>query len=84
MKIAAFDSKKIWRFNREWSEDDAKEKMTLAFTSQLGIGVTIPEPEMFAERYVDISQRLAERFGLDYSVPFFSSTYTAVRKFVIS
>lgn len=74
MTIVAFDSKKFWRFRKEWVEGETKEKMTMAFTSQLGMGVTLPEPERFAERYVDASRRLAEEFELDYSTPFFSST----------
>lgn len=43
-------------------------------SSQLGIGVTIPEPEVFAERYVEASQNLQKEFDLDYATPFFSST----------
>ena len=74
MKIAAFDSKKFWRFKRKLLKDGTEE-MEVSFTSQLGIGVTIPDPEEFTRRYIAASQELAGEFGLDYSVPFLSSTY---------
>ena len=35
--------------------------------------MTIPEPEEFARRYIDVSQELKEEFDLDYATPFFSS-----------
>lgn len=47
---------------------------TRTFVSQLGIGVTIPEPEAFAKEYVKISQDLRKKFGFKYATPFFSST----------
>ena len=74
VRIAAFDAKSFQRIKREWSADGTTEEKTRAFTSQLGIGVTIPEPETFAKKYVEASQDLREEFGLRYATPFFSST----------
>ena len=51
-----------------------EEDKTTVFVSQLGIGVTIPEPEVFAKCYIEASQDLKQRFDLDYTTPFFSST----------
>lgn len=47
---------------------------TRTFVSQLGIGVTVPEPETFVKEYVKASQDLRKEFDLDYAAPFFSST----------
>lgn len=74
MKVVAFDAKSFQRIRRRWSADEAREEKTRSFVSQLGIGVTIPEPEAFAERYVEASQDLQKEFDLDYTTPFFSST----------
>lgn len=73
MKIAAFDAKQFQRVKKQWNPEEQKEKTLPAFTTQLGIGVTIPEPEEFARRYIDVSQELKEEFDLDYATPFFSS-----------
>lgn len=69
MKVVAFDAKSFQRIRRRWSADEAREEKTRAFVSQLGIGVTIPEPEVFAERYVEASQDLQKEFDLDYTTP---------------
>ena len=74
MKIVAFDAKSFQRIKRRWSADGTDEEKTRTFVSQLGVGVTIPEPEEFAEIYVEASQDLREEFDLDYTTPFFSST----------
>ena len=46
MKIVAFDAKKFQRIKRYWDAGETQEKQTTVFVSQLGIGVTIPEPEV--------------------------------------
>lgn len=74
MKVAAFDAKSFQRIKREWGADGTTEEKTRTFVSQLGIGVTIPEPEMFAKEYVEASQDLQREFNLKYATPFFSST----------
>ncbi len=74
VKIVAFDAKSIQRTKREWSSDGTVEEKTRVFLSQLGIGVTVPEPGTFAKEYVEASQDLRTEFGLDYATPFFSST----------
>lgn len=74
MKVVAFDAKKFQRIRNVWNADRAKEEKTTVFLSQLGIGVTIPEPEAFAKNYVEASQDLRREFDLDYTTPFFSST----------
>ena len=74
MKVAAFDAKSFQRIRRRWNPDEAREEKTRVFVSQLGVGVTIPEPEVFAERYIEASQDLQKEFDLDYTTPFFSST----------
>lgn len=73
MKVVAFDAKKFQRIRNIWNADKAKEEKTTVFLSQLGIGVTIPEPEAFVKRYVEVSQDLRREFDLDYATPFFSS-----------
>ena len=50
-----------------------QEEKTKTFVSQLGVGVTIPEPEAFVKEYLKTSQDLQE-FDLDYTTSFFSST----------
>ena len=75
MKVVAFDAKRFQRIRRDWNEDETKEEKTRVFLSQLGAGVTIPEPDEFARIYVEVSQDLKQRFDLDYAAPFFSSTY---------
>lgn len=75
MKVVAFDAKRFQRIKRGWNEDETKEEKTRVFLSQLGAGVTIPEPDEFARIYVEASQDLKQRFDLDYATPFFSSTY---------
>lgn len=75
MKVVAFDAKRFQRIRRGWNEDETKEEKTRVFLSQLGAGVTIPEPDEFARVYVEVSQDLKQRFDLDYTTPFFSSTY---------
>lgn len=60
MKIAAFDAKQFQRVKKQWNPEEQKEKTLPAFTTQLGIGVTIPEPEEFARRCIDVSQELKE------------------------
>ena len=74
MKIVAFDAKRFQRMHRHWDADGTQESQTTVFGSQLGIGVTIPEPETFVQRYVEANQELKQKFGLDYATPFFSST----------
>ena len=74
MKIVAFDAKRFQRIKRHWDEGKMQESQTTIFVSQLGIGVTIPEPETFVPRYVDVNQELKQKFDLDYDTPFFSST----------
>ena len=74
MKIVAFDAKRFQRMHRHWDVDGTHESQTTVFVSQLGIGVTIPEPETFVQRYVEANQELKQKFGLDYATPFFSST----------
>lgn len=73
MKVVAFDAKKFQRVKRTWNETDAREEKTTVFVSQLGIGVTVPEPEVFTENYVTVSQDLRRKFNIDYDTPFFSS-----------
>ena len=75
MKVVAFDAKRFQRIRRGWNEDETKEEKTRVFLSQLGAGVTIPEPDEFARIYVEASQDLKQEFDLDYTTPFFSSTY---------
>ena len=75
MKIAAFDAKKFQRIRRKWDGDKGREEKNTTFISQLGIGVTIPEPEVFVRHYTEASQNLRQKFNLDYAAPFFSSTY---------
>ncbi len=74
LKIVAFDAKSFQRIKRRWGADGTDEEKTRTFVSQLGVGVTIPEPEKFAEIYVEASRDLREEFDLDYTTPFFSST----------
>ncbi len=73
MTIAAFDAKSFQRIKRRWSADGIEEK-TRTFASQLGVGVAISDPEAFADRYIEASQDLREKFNLGYTTPFFSST----------
>ena len=73
MKLVAFDAKKFQRIRR-WKDDEAREEKNTTFISQLGIGVTIPEPDLFTQHYVEASQNLRQEFNLDYAAPFFSST----------
>lgn len=73
MKIAAFDAKSFQRVKRRWNPDGTGEEKTRTFVSQIGIGVTIPKPEVFIESYVGVSQDLRKEFSLDYTTPFFSS-----------
>lgn len=73
MKVAAFDAKLFQRVKKQWNPEEQKEETVRVFTSQLGIGVTVPKPEEFARHYINISQELKEKFDLDYSTPFFSS-----------
>ena len=75
MKVVAFDAKRFQRIKRSWNEDETEEKKTRVFLSQLGAGVTIQEPDVFARIYVEASQDLGQRFDLNYAAPFFSSTY---------
>ena len=74
MKVVAFDAKKFQRIRNIRNADKAKEEKTTVFLSQLGIGVTIPEPETFAKSYAEASQDPRPEFDLDYTTPFFSST----------
>ena len=74
MKVVAFDAKRFQRIKSNWNEEEAREEQNTVFVSQLGIGVTIPEPEMFAKHYVEVNQELRQKFDLDYDTPFFSST----------
>ena len=73
MKVVAFDAKPFSRIKKRRSLKSGEKETTVAFKSQLGIGVTIPKPEEFARRYIEVSQDLREQFSLDYSTPFFSS-----------
>lgn len=73
MKIAAFDAKQYQRVKKTWNPDTNREETATTFTSQLGVGVTVSEPEEFARLYIRTSQDLKEEFDLDYSTPFFSS-----------
>lgn len=73
VKVAAFDAKMFQRVKKQWNPEAQKEETLTVFTSQLGIGVTVPDPEEFTKRYIDVSQELREEFDLDYSTPFFSS-----------
>ena len=52
MKVVAFDAKRFQRIKRSWNEDETEERKTRVFLSQLGAGVTIPEPDVFARIYV--------------------------------
>ena len=52
VKVAAFDAKQFQRVKKQWNSDTQKEETLTVFTSQLGIGVTVPEPEEFAKRYI--------------------------------
>ena len=72
MKVVAFDAKPFRRSSTRRNHDRSGKAPT-AFVSQLGIGVTIPEPAKFAERYIDASQELMEKYNMDYSTPFVSS-----------
>ena len=74
MKIVAFDAKRFQRIKKTWNADKTKEHKTTIFISQLGIGVTIPDPDAFVKYYVKASKDLKQTFGLDYTTPFFSST----------
>lgn len=71
VKVVAFDAKKFQRIRNIWNADKAKEEKTTVFLSQLGIGVTIPEPETFAKSYVEASQDPRPEFDLDYTAPSF-------------
>ena len=73
MKVAAFDSKQFQRIKKQWNPEIHKEETTIVFSSQLGIGITVPDPKGFSKRYIEVSQELKEEFDLDYSTPFFSS-----------
>ena len=73
VKVVAFDSKQFQRIKKQWNPETQKEETAPAFASQLGIGVTVPDPKGFVKRYIDVSQELKEEFDLDYSTPFFSS-----------
>ena len=74
VKVVAFDAKQFQRVKKQWNSQEQKEKTLTVFTSQLGIGVTVPEPKKFIKRYIDVSQELKKEFDLDYSTPFFSSS----------
>lgn len=74
MKVVAFDAKSFRRVKKRRNSEARAEETTVAFTSQLGIGVTIPKPVEFARRYISVSQELGKQFSVDYSTPFFSST----------
>lgn len=74
MKVVAFDAKRFQRIRRNWNEEETKEEKKRVFLSQLGVGVTVPEPKEFVEIYVEASQSLRQKFDLDYAAPFFSST----------
>ncbi|MBI1657299.1 MAG: hypothetical protein IS632_00760 [Thaumarchaeota archaeon] len=73
MKVVAFDAKRFQHIRRGWNENETKEEKTSVFLSQIGAGVTIPEPDEFARIYVEASQDLKQRFDLYYATPFFST-----------
>lgn len=75
MTIAAFDAKQYTRMRSIPVQIGKKHtKKDVAFQTQLGAGVIISKPEEFAKQYVKANTELQDSFGLDYNLPFFSSS----------
>lgn len=70
MRVAAFDSKPFnrSRIAREQGADAAKNYT--GHSTQLGMGVVIPDAEAFTDEFVAKFAKIKSEFGIDTSLPF--------------
>ena len=76
MTLLAFDSKQFRRGKTvAVQEEETQGDKYRGFSTQLGIGVSIEDPDSFMQSYVKANRELKDSFKIVNGMPFFSSTY---------